>query len=149
MAGVRGLRALFSGRQFQNVFDQFEKQIVSKLIKPLQFAGETFVNEARTNNTYFDDTGNLRSSIGYIILIDGKVVDASFAKQSGSNDGDLGKLQGQTFASEVADEFPKGLVLIGVAGMEYAASVEAHGYDVITGAASKTGELLKSILSEI
>lgn len=149
MAGINGLRALFNSSQLVNVFNQFQEKVHDGILQKLQYSGEVFVNAARTNSTYLDDTGNLRSSIGYVILLDGKVVDVSFSKQKGSGDGDLGKLQGMTFASEVAEQYPTGYVLIGVAGMQYAASVEAHGYDVMTGAANEAIVILKSVLNEI
>lgn len=147
MARVNGLIPQF-GNIVGNVINEFQDSIHNEMLQSLQFAGETFVNAARTNNTYVDDTGNLRSSIGYVILLDGKIINQSFVKQNGS-DGDTGKLQGMEFAKEVADQYPDGYVLIGVAGMQYAASVEAHGYDVITGGAEQVETLLKSVLNEI
>ena len=148
MAGINGLIPQF-GNIVGNVINEFQESIHNEMLLKLQYAGEAFVNAARTTNTYLDDSGNLRSSIGYVILLHGKVIDLSFSKQTGSGDGDLGKLQGMTFASEVAEQYPDGYVLIGVAGMQYAASVEAHGYDVITGAAESVESLLKSLLDEI
>ena len=59
-----------------------------------------------------------------------------------------GKNQGQKTAEEVALQYPEGYVLIGVAGMKYAAYVEAKNFDVITGSAPEA-ELIKSILREI
>ena len=35
--------------------------------------------------------------------------------------------------TELAHRYPKGMILVIVAGMEYAAAVESKGYDVITG----------------
>ncbi|AOR28727.1 hypothetical protein FORMB_16880 [Formosa sp. Hel1_33_131] len=142
MAGIRGLRALFTGRQFQNVFDQFQQEVDRKTLEAYQFIGETFVNEARISGNYTDRTGNLRSSIGYIILLNGKVVEQNFEGNS------KGQSQGKKVAEEVANQYPDGYVLIGVAGMQYAAYVEAKNFDVITGSAPEK-ELLISILSEI
>ncbi len=148
MARVNGFIPQF-GNVVGSVFKEFQESIHTDVLRKLQYAGEEFVNASRSNSTYLDDTGNLRSSIGYIILLNGKVIDISFKKQSGSSDGDLGKLQGMTVASEIASQYPTGYALIGVAGMEYAASVEAHGFDVITGGANKAITTLKSILNEI
>lgn len=139
---MAGIKALFKGKQLQNIFETFEKDVDNKTLQTLQFVGEKFVNKARLTGNYTDRTGNLRSSIGYIILKDGKTIDRNFQGKS------KGKQQAQSVASEVALQYPKGFVLIGVAGMEYAAYVEAKGFDVITGSAPNK-ELIKSILSEI
>lgn len=42
------------------------------IIKKLSYIGEAAVNEARSNGDYIDRTGNLRTSVGYTILNDGK-----------------------------------------------------------------------------
>lgn len=143
MARVSGLTPMFNARQIQSVFDQFLSDVDGKTLQSLQYLGEEFINKARMNGTYKDDTGNLRSSIGYIILKDGRVMESNFIGDKAE-----GKEKGQDFAKEVSFLYPSGWVLIGVAGMEYAASVEAHNYDVITGSAP-TKQMLKSILSEI
>ena len=142
MAGLNGLKALFNGNQLNNIFNQFQEKIDDEILKSLQYIGETFVNKARTSGNYKDRTGNLRSSIGYIILNNGKVIDANF---TGDN---TGQSEGKRVANEVADEYPDGYVLIGVAGMKYAAYVEAKSFDVITGSAPEAA-FLKSILNEI
>lgn len=142
MAGINGLRALFNGRQLQNIFDHFQEQIDDKVLEAFTYLGEEFVNKARISGNYTDRTGNLRSSIGYIILHNGKVVQKNFEGES------KGKNQAKKVASEIALQYPDGYVLIGVAGMKYAAYVEAKNFDVITGSATER-ELLKSILSEI
>ena len=142
MAGIGGIRALFTGRQLKNVFDQFQEKVNQKTLEAYQFAGETFVNEARIKGNYTDRTANLRSSIGYIILLNGKVVDKNFEGK------EKGQSQGKKVAEEVALQYPSGYVLIGVAGMQYAAYVEAKNFDVITGSAP-TKELLTSILHDI
>jgi len=46
------------------------------------------------------------------------------------------------YANQIKSKY-KGLVLIGIAGMEYAAAVEAKGYDVITGSAP-TNEIMQN-----
>lgn len=143
MARVNGIKALFSSNTISQVLEQFKSDVEDKLLETLQYVGEEFVNKARSNNTYRDRTGNLRSSIGYIILLDGKVIDSNFEGKSAS-----GKSKGKDVAKEVGSEYTEGYVLIGVAGMNYAAYVEAKGFDVITGAAPEA-ELLKSILNEI
>src|SRR5678815_808718 len=49
----------------------------NEILKKLSFIGENAVNDARGNGDYLDDTGNLRSSVGYTILKNGETVRTS------------------------------------------------------------------------
>ncbi len=104
--------------------------------------GEQFVNDARNTQTYQDQTGNLRSSIGYIIAKDGIIIQENIE----------GKAEGKAYAKEVANEVLRentsGFVLIGVAGMSYAAAVESKGYSVITSSIPAAKALLKAKIKE-
>lgn len=142
MAGIKGLKALFGRQQIEQVFENFEKDIEFKTIQSLRYLGEQFVNKARLNNTYTDRTGNLRSSIGYIVLKNGQLIDENFPSKS------TGSAKGLNVAKEVSGQYPEGFVLIGVAGMEYAAYVEAKNFDVITGSAPTSADF-KSLINEI
>jgi len=115
--------------------------IEQAIINRLKFVGEKFIANARTNGNYKDHTGNLRSSIGYIIIKDGVQLAQSFPGIAG-----VGKSKGLQVAEDAALKFPSGLVLICVAGMDYAAAVESKNYDVLT-ASSITAEqdLLKGL----
>jgi hypothetical protein len=140
-------------------------KIRQAVISRLQFIGETFVTNARNERTYKDHTGNLRNSIGYIILENGEQLFENFVKSAqveiviteGKKKGktkitsgdDAGLAKGHDFATEVAVRFPRGLVLIVVAGMQYAAAVEARGYDVLTGSSQQASTDLKNALEEL
>lgn len=143
MAKLNGLKALFGHKLIQERLSQFEKSLNDKMYQTLLRAGEEFLNKARVNGNYQNRTGNLRASIGYIILNNGKILTQSFggSKKNGTS-------QGQKVAKEIAQSYTNGFVLIGVAGMNYAAYVEARSYDVISGSAPGS-EDLKSILREI
>lgn len=73
---------------------------------------------------YLDQTGNLRDSIGYVIVKDGKVIKSHLGSQGADNV--------NAMIAKSAAKIPKGYGLIVVAGMEYAAAVESKGYDVLT-----------------
>ena len=122
--------------------NRFTVSIEQRIIWTLAMVGENFVNDARTIRTYKDQTGNLRSSIGYIIARDGNIIQENIE----------GKAEGRARAKEIANEIlrenNKGFVLIVVAGMEYAAAVESKGYDVITGSVPAAKALLKSKIKE-
>ena len=135
MARLGGLAARFSMTGIREYVQGQVDQIEQKTLEALQYQGEEFVNKARNNQTYTDRTGNLRSSIGYLILKDGGVIDQNFTGT------DTGRQNASKVAKEVGTQFPRGYVLIGVAGMSYAAAVESKGYDVITGSAPMDNEL--------
>lgn len=121
-----------------------------KAVKYLAQLGERVVEYARDDMSnarhYTDRTGNLRNSIGYVIVQDGRIVDQSFVGNTAPTagyDGDttLAHKIGQDYAIEVAQRLSKSKTyLVWVAGMEYASYVEAKGFDVITG----SGDWLES-----
>ena len=122
--------------------DRFAVSIEQRIIWALAMVGENFVNDARTIRTYKDQTGNLRSSIGYIIARDGNIIQENIEGKA------EGRAQAKETANEVLRENNRGFVLIVVAGMEYAAAVESKGYDVITGSVPAAKALLKSKIKE-
>lgn len=109
------------------------------------YVGEKCIIEARNGGTYTDQSGNLRSSIGYAVLMNGQVI------QSGCVDkiknGDEGVTEGQKYLqSRIKKANKKGVVLIVTAGMNYAEYVEAKGYVVLSSAKLKAPVLVKQIL---
>lgn len=102
------------------------------IMRRLQYIGEEAVNTARTSRRYLDQTGNLTSSIGYVIVHNGSVMKkAGFDKVK---DGDEGTQQGEGLALRVASNFQHDYALIVVAGMDYAGYVEAKGLGGMTAA---------------
>lgn len=127
------------------------KDIVELLIKQLSFIGEECVKIAREehSNDYNDITGNLRSSIGYVILYDGKPVQYGASKQYSGEKGDGadGPPAAEALLQKLQAKFPWGVVLIVCAGMKYAAYVEAvHHKDVLSGAKLHAEKLVKQLL---
>ena len=82
---------------------------------------------------YIDWTANLRSSIGYVIVDNGKIVSSSSfeAVTVNGETGTEGAQKGRAFAEELASRYSSGLVLIVVAGMHYAKYIQRRGYDVL------------------
>lgn len=106
--------------------------VINALIYRMKYIGEKCLNAARETNSYKDRTGNLRSSLGYVIVSDGSIVyQSDFEVVKQGNDGSKSGIQ---YAKEIVKQFPEGIVLIVVAGMNYAAYVSAKGYDVIDSA---------------
>ena len=107
-------------------FDAFLDMVEKKQIERLQLLGEMCVREARTNKGYMMQTGALLSSTGYEIFVDGVAIHSQFDVANGA-DGEAatkGVKSGQSIAEKIGKE-TKGVALVVVAGMNYAAYVEA------------------------
>lgn len=154
MAITANLLPKFTGKDVAAYLAQAMQTIEQDLVNRLIRVGETFVKNARSTDTYKDQTGNLRSSIGYIILKDGSQIMSNFkvagaGKKNKGTQGGSGVNKGQEAAAIVAAQYPTGYVLICVAGMEYAAAVESRGKDVITGSSLKAKQQLKESLAAL
>lgn len=57
--------------------EQRLKGLEQTVIRTLAYCGEVCLNAARSTNSYKDRTGNLRSSIGYVVAVDGRIVNRS------------------------------------------------------------------------
>ena len=123
-----------------------EKQLIQwaaknerRFIIALSYLGEEFVNRARSISTYLDQTGNLRSSIGYVIAKNGRVLKRNYEQVL---DGNEGVTEGLNLADKAAAEHPRGIILIVTAGMNYALYVESMGYDVLSGSIPNKSQIL-------
>lgn len=116
-------------------FDAFLNEIEKKQIARLQILGEMCLVEARTNKGYMMQTGALLSSTGYEVFVDGVAIHSQFDAASGgeSNAAETGIKSGQSIAESIG-KGTKGIALVVVAGMNYAAYVEAKGYNVLSSA---------------
>ena len=134
------------GRIEAYIKEKLERQL-AVIEYNLNYVGEMCVNAARASSGYTDRTHNLRSSTGYVIVRDGKVVRQSkFAPISG---GTQGSDNGKAFAAELARKHPKGYVLIVVAGMKYAAYVSAKGRDVLDSAEQLSERVLPMMVRQL
>lgn len=127
------------------------ESINAALVYRMCAIGEQVLNAARTGNfsakPYTDRTGNLRSSIGYVVSLDGEIVQmSSFHVVKG---GGKGADTGKDFAKQLVKDYPKGIVLIVVAGMHYAAYVSAKGYDVLESAELLAERLVPQMLEQL
>lgn len=126
------------------------KDIIALLVKQLSFIGEECIRIARESGSYNNITGNLRSSIGYVVLVDGKPVVTSQTKQydGEKGNGEAGPPAAEALLKTLQAKFPWGVVLIVCAGMKYAAYVESvHHKDVLTSAELKAESLAKKLLN--
>lgn len=132
-----------------DINDYLQEQIEKReqvIINTLNYIGTECVNRAKQSNRYIDQTGNLRSSIGYVVVKNGTIINGGEFEQI--KNGEKGKSQGESFIHEIANS-TKGICLIVVAGMNYASYVEATGRDVLTSAELlaeiKIPEMLKQL----
>lgn len=117
------------------------------VIRTLAYCGELCLNVARSTNSYKDQTGNLRSSIGYVVAVDGRIVSQSSFETV--KEGGQGSKQGAAFAKQLVRRFPKGICLIVVAGMEYAAHVKNRGYDVLDSSELTADRIVPYMLKQL
>lgn len=123
------------------------ERMVQALVFNLKVVGEKIINHARLHHTYTDQTGNLTSSIGFVIAVDGQIVqESSFDVVK---NGAEGARQGRSFAEKIAQSVPQGIVLIVVAGKNYAKYVSAKGYDVIDSAELLARQLIPQMLKQL
>lgn len=142
-----GLTANFNISQIDGFITLKIEALEKKLVKKLIDSGRQFVKLARENGGYNNVTDNLRSSIGFMVLKDGVVLNLNF-RQVGS--GTKGKIEAIAFAQGLAGTtYNNGYVLLVVAGMKYAASVESRGKDVITGSSQVVESFLKEAITKI
>jgi len=97
----------------QDIDKDLVSSSLSKTISVLTYVGENFVNLARNTKTYRDQTGNLRSSIGYTIAINGNIEKENLS----------GNPEGVSHAKDIAEEIVKAadeidsfLIIIGTHG---------------------------------
>lgn len=106
---------------------QAEKERADMLtIRAFSNLGEMCVIEARNRpqeSSWFDQSGNLRSSVGYVIVHNGRIIKYSEFNQV--KQGTDGIKEGRELAKELAKQYTSGYALIVVAGMNYAEYVEA------------------------
>ena len=139
----------FTREDIEKRFHKYLEVIENRILARLQYLGEKCVTHARlvpASVGFTDQTGNLRASIGYMIFKDGETMYDGFegsgedfggdggALVGHANGGAAGVITGRKVAKQAATDYPRGIVLVVVAGMEYAAAVESRGRDVLTSA---------------
>lgn len=135
--------------------DKLEEQAEQYYIDRLIRAGEDAVKKAIEIGNYQNITGNLRSSIGYVIAYNGNIIkEGGFHRIKGhgenmqkveftTKDGDnvsfwaKGKFGDGSEGTKIGLEFARskigrtGYSFVLVAGMEYASYVSSKGFDVL------------------
>ena len=117
-------------------------------ITALNYVGLECINEARQNGKYTDQSGNLRSSINYVVLDDGVAIRKGDFKMV-KNTATEAKQKSEELIAKLSATYKTGLVLVVVAGMDYAVYVEARGYNVLNSAETLAKKLVPQMLKEL
>src|SRR5690606_24498546 len=136
MMGIK-LEPMFTAADMRIIADRAEKAMNEAALEKMIQVGDRAIELVRVKiknqGGYDNHTGNLRSSTGYIIHKDGKVVYENFKESPEGTDKKTGLEEGRKLAfGEHRSSRGWGIIL--VSGMEYASWVENKGYDVLTGA---------------
>lgn len=145
-----GIKPNFTVEDVRKRYDNFLQVVQEKQIQRLQKLGEMCITDARINKGYMMQTGALTSSTGYEIFVDGVALHSRFDAASGaeSSAAQTGITTGRAMAEKVGKE-TKGVALVVVAGMNYAAYVEAKGYNVLSSAEHLAQRELPRLLDKL
>jgi len=141
-----------SGDVRRDIESQIQRNEIA-IVQLLKYVGESCVKIAREKGSYQDQTGNLRSSIGYVIMSRGSSLFQNFEKAGKGNvasDEDpllIARIYAETIASGISTE--NDYVLIVVAGMNYASTVESRGRDVITTAKQYAEQKVPAMIAKL
>ena len=141
------VKAVTSQAQISKMLKQEADRQRKVLIRTMLYCAEEITNAARSTNSYIDRTGNLRSSVGSIVIVDGRVIQEYGFEQV--KDGVQGITDGKEFAHSLASQFPTGIAIIVVAGKEYASYVADKGYDVLDSAEELAKVVIQKSLNDL
>lgn len=145
------IKADFDFNDIDKIIQQETQAWFNELLEDYRTAGKKFVEMARSKTKVADGsfgniTWNLRSSIGYLLVNNGQVIESYFPTLNGATEGSE---TGDNYAKEIAllvDE-GEGVSLICVAGMEYAYFVESKGYEVISTSSDQFANDIRQMLA--
>lgn len=134
--------------QFDRYIENCIQQKITALIQMLNYVGLECVREARTKRRYTDQSGNLRSSTGYCVLHEGVIVHQS-GFEAVKPTATQGPASGRELMNNLVAQNSTGIVLIVVAGMNYAAYVEAKGLNVLDSSEIIAKKLVRKTLKRL
>lgn len=137
----------------QGALEQLKKHIEAELerqqnalVNQLGYIGEDAINQQKQVSKdlgFEDQTGNLRSSYGFRLVKNGKLVSEDGFEQILPTATE-GVKKGKDFAKEIAGSAKEHTTLVLVAGMEYAGAVASKGRDVLDTAEIVTTRAVRS-----
>ena len=130
------IKAKASPQLFKEVADKASEILNDEISKGLAYLGEQCVKRIREDRTNWQDqTGNLRSSIGYAVCNYGRTLfESQFESVTGkTGTGTSGSQTGKNYVETLAKQYADVYTLVVVAGMDYSEYLELKGYDVLQG----------------
>lgn len=135
----------------QSIEDALRQGLANELnaiVYRLYEIGLSAVNTIRQNHAYEDQTGNLTSSVGCAVVVNGDIMQISGFEPIKPT-GEEGSKAGKAYVESLASQFPTGITLIVVAGMNYAAYVERRGIGGMTGGELFARQAVEDLLLEL
>lgn len=135
----------------KEIEDALRKKLADELdaiVDSLYEIGLSAVNTIRQNHAYKDQTGNLTSSVGCAVVVEGEIMQIS-GFEAIKPTGAQGSQDGKAYIQSLASQFPTGITLIVVAGMNYAAYVERRGIGGMTGGELFARQAVEDLLLEL
>lgn len=127
---IMGIKLKTPQSAINKMLERKAQAVNDAIVEALKMLGTECVKVIRNNGNYTDQTGNLRSSTGFMVVSNGQeVYKSSFEVVE---EGYEGSKRGKEIVAEVAKQYPTDNVLVVVAGMKYGIYVERKGYDVLT-----------------
>ncbi len=130
---------------------EIQESMNEEILKVMVEVCHEAVEKVRTkmlDKAYQDDTGNLNSSTGFIIYLDGKIMHQDFRLSNVGTDKQTGLDEGLKSALSVLRE-SKGWGIVMASGMEYASWVQSRGFEVGKKAAMEVETALASAIESI
>lgn len=121
---------------------------LNAIVYQLYAVGHDGVNYIRENHVYQDQSTNLTSSVGCAVVVDGAIVSVSDFEPVKPS-GEEGSRMGRSYIESLAPQFPEGITLIMVAGMNYAAYVERRGIGGMTGGEIFVRQAVQDLLEDL
>lgn len=149
-----GIRSTTPRGAVATALNLFRERATEAVVYQLKQIGEEVRNaqvelmpgSGQGRGSYTDRSGNLRSSIGYVIIVNGRIRTKAGFGAKGANEG---QSQGETTAESFAAKFPDKTALVVVAGMNYAVYVAEKNFDVLDTAYIKAKQIVPKMLKEL
>ncbi|GEM_PF-5492225 len=141
------VKSNFNINAFACDIDEMITNAQTDIVERLKKVARAQVKMAKDINPptgYYDDTGDLSSSKGAMVFVDGKEVYNYFTL---TDQGENGIKEGRKLARQVGAD-TTGIALVIVAGMYYARYVEGKNKDVISGTSDYLVDMLREELKK-
>lgn len=147
------IKANWSEVDLRKYIDQEIEAYLGSVVETYIKAGKAMVDDARgrtkdaSKSSFGNITWELRNSIGCVVYRGSKKALGYFPVLS---TGAQGSKDGEAYADLIASEYTNAtdIVLIVVAGKEYAAAVQSKGYNVIEATALGAEKILERFINE-